>query len=306
MKLSISGTISPDATTLDTGEPAGIELGQPYWDWDTTDPVWSKWRMCAAFYNTQWAIIPRDFTEDPGYSGFCRDFGDLSYIAPANIGMWIVTGTEYLTIFTPMSPATGDATVDEVPDTFPDFEFDQEINEPVLSIINNIEAGLINNYAYGDAPALISLIDADSAPAQVGLIGLVIGKPINPLFVSLSNGAALACWGEPNQNVFMYDIFISLEYNGLYELFEMTNNNRIVLTELPVGETFYLKVSARYKNGLSSELVQFKIGKFRKLSHLFNVLAIRGTEISQGYVISPMDRKTGLTVSFQCLYGTTF
>jgi hypothetical protein len=83
---SVTGTLTPNATTSNTGEPVGTEQGQPYWDWDTDGPDWTKWRLCKSGFPDTWVIIPRDFTEDPGYSGFLRDFGDISYIAPFNSG----------------------------------------------------------------------------------------------------------------------------------------------------------------------------------------------------------------------------
>lgn len=126
---SVSGPVSPDCTTPDTGEPAGTEQGQPYFDWDTADPTWSKWRMCrSGFGGNPWVIIPRDFTENPAYSGFFRDFGDLSFLATSGIGFWLTSTDAVVNSYAPQAPATGTATVAEyVP--------------PVAAVVTNILLG---------------------------------------------------------------------------------------------------------------------------------------------------------------------
>lgn len=40
MRLTISGTVSPDCTTLDTGEPAGTHSGYDYWTWEAGEQEW--------------------------------------------------------------------------------------------------------------------------------------------------------------------------------------------------------------------------------------------------------------------------
>jgi hypothetical protein len=69
MRLTISGTVTPDCTIVDTGEPAGELNGQPYWQWTgkkpdgspTTyflywvAPNWIISTLLGAVWATQWA-----------------------------------------------------------------------------------------------------------------------------------------------------------------------------------------------------------------------------------------------------------
>jgi hypothetical protein len=42
-RYSVSGTLTPDATTPDTGEPAGTYDAQPYWSWTNDAGTWYLW-----------------------------------------------------------------------------------------------------------------------------------------------------------------------------------------------------------------------------------------------------------------------
>lgn len=50
-RYSVSGTLTPDATTADTGEPVGVWNGQPYWRWLVGEQEWYLWK-----YLTVWVI----------------------------------------------------------------------------------------------------------------------------------------------------------------------------------------------------------------------------------------------------------
>ena len=54
-RYSVSGTLTPDATTADTGEPAGTYNGQPYWTWGTWYLFLSDLRIIGQPSNL-WAI----------------------------------------------------------------------------------------------------------------------------------------------------------------------------------------------------------------------------------------------------------
>lgn len=43
MRLTISGTVTPDCTIADTGEPAGTHSGQDYWTWEAGGQTWYLW-----------------------------------------------------------------------------------------------------------------------------------------------------------------------------------------------------------------------------------------------------------------------
>jgi len=64
-RYSVSGTLTPDATTADTGEAVGTEAEKPYFDWTAGG---RDWRMCWNAVTAEWAIIPRGVTS----SGFIR------------------------------------------------------------------------------------------------------------------------------------------------------------------------------------------------------------------------------------------
>jgi len=53
-RYSVSGTLSPDATTADTGEPAGQFGGHPYWSW-------GEWYLFNAgvFGSSVWVVANR-------------------------------------------------------------------------------------------------------------------------------------------------------------------------------------------------------------------------------------------------------
>jgi len=51
-RYSVSGTLTPDATTADTGEPAGTFGGQPYWRWLVGEQEW------FLFYRPEFSFPP--------------------------------------------------------------------------------------------------------------------------------------------------------------------------------------------------------------------------------------------------------
>lgn len=42
-RLAVSGTLSPDASTADTGEPAGAFNSADYWSWTNDGGTWYLW-----------------------------------------------------------------------------------------------------------------------------------------------------------------------------------------------------------------------------------------------------------------------
>jgi hypothetical protein len=59
MRLTISGTVSPDCTTPDTGEPAGQYNGQDYWTWEAGGQAWALFASEVSGKSgevIQWAI----------------------------------------------------------------------------------------------------------------------------------------------------------------------------------------------------------------------------------------------------------
>lgn len=40
---SVQGTVTPDSTTLSTGQPAGEHNGKDYWEWTTDGTTWFLW-----------------------------------------------------------------------------------------------------------------------------------------------------------------------------------------------------------------------------------------------------------------------
>lgn len=180
-----------------------------------------------------------------------------------------------------------------------------EINDVYFSIIL-AKVGLVDNFSSTDAPAKIGLIDSASALAKVGLVDHYTEKPISPMCVPMSNGVALVCWTKPNDYVFVYEIYISFEYNGIYELIETTQYERVILTELPVGTVFYLKIIAVYANGSKSDPAQIKLGKFLKSTYQFNFISIEGTVIKAGYLINFKDPITGFSIPMTPLFDITF
>ena len=74
-RYSVSGTLSPDATTADTGEAAGTFSGQPYWTWTNDAGTWylflngANWAIANAFdrFTKAWyggPAIAGDYVED--------------------------------------------------------------------------------------------------------------------------------------------------------------------------------------------------------------------------------------------------
>lgn len=55
-RYSVSGTLTPDATTADTGDPAGTHNGQPYWSWTNDAGTWFLWFSQEAFGRYRYAI----------------------------------------------------------------------------------------------------------------------------------------------------------------------------------------------------------------------------------------------------------
>lgn len=55
-RYSVSGTLTPDATTADTGDPAGTHNGQPYWSWTNDEGTWFLWFSQEAFGRYRYAI----------------------------------------------------------------------------------------------------------------------------------------------------------------------------------------------------------------------------------------------------------
>jgi len=51
----VSGTVSPDCTTPDTGEPAGTYNGQNYWTWTNDAGTWYLWWFTSPRGNA-WTI----------------------------------------------------------------------------------------------------------------------------------------------------------------------------------------------------------------------------------------------------------
>ena len=53
MQLAITGTVNPDCTIANTGDPAGIIGGESYWSWTAGGRTWwlqwlgSEWLICA-------------------------------------------------------------------------------------------------------------------------------------------------------------------------------------------------------------------------------------------------------------------
>lgn len=55
MKLSIIGTLTPDATIADTGDPVGTYNSQPYWSWSAGGHTWYLFFQ-PGFAGSQWVI----------------------------------------------------------------------------------------------------------------------------------------------------------------------------------------------------------------------------------------------------------
>jgi hypothetical protein len=74
-RYSVSGTLTPDATIADTGEPAGTVNGQPYWQYQAGGETWRlfysalavKWLICAD-WNGDGAIDERDSKDGPHWT----------------------------------------------------------------------------------------------------------------------------------------------------------------------------------------------------------------------------------------------
>lgn len=56
---SVSGTLTPDATTANTGEPAGTFNGQDYWTWTNDAGTW------YLLFGTSWRIYKGSLTPPP-------------------------------------------------------------------------------------------------------------------------------------------------------------------------------------------------------------------------------------------------
>jgi hypothetical protein len=96
-QLSVSGTLSPDATTANTGPPAGTHEGQPYWQWTNDAGTWflSNVNLSGGL---QWAITSR-------LGAFV-----------VGVGSWRRPDNEpAIGEYSPVGSATGIATVAEVP-----------------------------------------------------------------------------------------------------------------------------------------------------------------------------------------------
>ena len=98
-RYAVSGTLSPDATTADTGEPAGTFSGQPYWTWTNDAGTWYLWTVFGVYL----------ISADPP-----------AFIQPGlfwqnSVGEYVVPGT-----YSPVGANTGTATVAEYVAPTPD------------------------------------------------------------------------------------------------------------------------------------------------------------------------------------------
>ena len=57
-RYSVSGTLSPDATTADTGVAAGTYNEESYWTWTNDAGTWYLWYWKPFFGSSQWSIGP--------------------------------------------------------------------------------------------------------------------------------------------------------------------------------------------------------------------------------------------------------
>jgi hypothetical protein len=57
-QLSVSGTLSPDASTANTGPPAGEFGGKDYWEWDAGGETWYL-HVVGIVGMQRWAITSR-------------------------------------------------------------------------------------------------------------------------------------------------------------------------------------------------------------------------------------------------------
>lgn len=66
-RLAVSGTLNPDASTADTGEPAGEFNSAEYWSWTNDGGTWYLWYDLP---NNKWVI-----SDSLGVSPFLGQFG---------------------------------------------------------------------------------------------------------------------------------------------------------------------------------------------------------------------------------------
>ena len=131
MNLKITGTISPDVTIPDSGPPNGTWNGRDYWTWYAAEETWYLFWFTVK--STKWVIS--------------ADLGTLSL----SLGVWYgPNAVSPVGTYTPVAPATGDATVAEyVPDNTPDaFVFtdvvDADLSTQIVSdsqVITGMDAG---------------------------------------------------------------------------------------------------------------------------------------------------------------------
>ncbi len=98
-RYSVSGTLVPDATTPDTGPPAGTHEGQDYWRWLVGEREWFLY-----WWGTRWQITDAIRPADS------QAFGDVVWRGDEEIVGDYTAGTN----------ATGTATVAEYEESEPE------------------------------------------------------------------------------------------------------------------------------------------------------------------------------------------
>jgi hypothetical protein len=95
-RYSVSGTLSPDATTADTGEAPGVFIGQNYWTWTNDAGTWYLFAGTYAGETPTW---------------------NVSNLLGLGLGIPIWQGpnsSNPVGDYTPLANATGTATVAEI------------------------------------------------------------------------------------------------------------------------------------------------------------------------------------------------
>jgi len=96
-RYSVSGTLTPDATTADTGVAAGTISGESYWAWKASGQTWwlqwtgTEWLLCA-----DWNVDGLVNAEDRVAGAYWTNANMLGEYTPANGATGTATVAEYV------------------------------------------------------------------------------------------------------------------------------------------------------------------------------------------------------------------
>lgn len=143
-------------------------------------------------------------------------------------------------------------------------------------------------------------------PISAGIESLPVDGPVSPLAVHVGSGNILFSWSEPNSSIDHYELWVSETETGNYSLigFDFKSNTGL-LSNVPVGQSYFFKLRAVYPDDTTSSFVPVKKGKLSKPTAVMNVTGIVGSKIPKDSIFTQLDDRTGGLMAFKATEDIT-